>query len=40
VLAFVFALARASNRASSLSVLDRGGALGHFYLLARQRHCN
>jgi hypothetical protein len=36
VLAFAFALARARNGASSLSVLDRGGAPGHFYVLARQ----
>jgi putative methyltransferase (TIGR04325 family) len=36
VLAFAFALARASNGSGSLSVLDRGGALGHFYVLARR----
>jgi putative methyltransferase (TIGR04325 family) len=36
VLAFAFALARASNGSGPLSVLDRGGALGHFYLLARR----
>ena len=36
VLAFAFALARASSGASSLSVLDRRSALGHFYVLARQ----
>jgi putative methyltransferase (TIGR04325 family) len=36
VLALAFALARPSNGASSLSVLDRGGALGHFYVLAQQ----
>ncbi len=36
VLAFAFALARASHDSGQLSVLDRGGALGHFYVLARR----
>jgi putative methyltransferase (TIGR04325 family) len=36
VLAFAFALARATNGSGSLSVLDRGGALGHYYVLAKR----
>lgn len=36
VLAFAFALARSKNGSGPLSVLDRGGALGHFYVLARR----
>jgi putative methyltransferase (TIGR04325 family) len=34
VLAYAFALARAIDGSGRLSVLDRGGALGHFYVLA------
>jgi putative methyltransferase (TIGR04325 family) len=36
VLAYAFALARATNGSAPVSVLDRGGALGHFYVLARR----
>src|SRR5262249_742615 len=36
VLAYAFALARVGNGSGPLSVLDRGGALGHFYVLARR----
>jgi putative methyltransferase (TIGR04325 family) len=34
-LAFAFALARAAQGGRSVSVLDWGGGLGHYYLLAR-----
>lgn len=36
VLAFAYALTRAAGGSRSLSVLDWGGALGHYYLLARR----
>jgi putative methyltransferase (TIGR04325 family) len=36
VLAYAFALARSRTGSGPVSVLDRGGALGHFYVLARQ----
>ncbi len=36
VLAYAFALGRASSQSRRLSVLDQGGALGHFYVLAKR----
>jgi putative methyltransferase (TIGR04325 family) len=36
VLAFAFALARATNGSEPLSVLDLGGALGHYYVIAKR----
>jgi putative methyltransferase (TIGR04325 family) len=36
VLAYAYALSRAVGDSGSLSVLDWGGALGHFYVLARR----
>jgi putative methyltransferase (TIGR04325 family) len=36
VLAYAYALTRAAAGATTLSVLDWGGALGHYYLLARR----
>ncbi len=36
VLAFSYALARAAATTKTLSVLDWGGALGHYYMLARR----
>jgi putative methyltransferase (TIGR04325 family) len=36
VLTWAYALARAVGRAKALSVLDWGGALGHYYVLARE----
>ena len=36
VLAYAFALARAINGSKRLSVLDWGGALGHFYVFAKR----
>jgi putative methyltransferase (TIGR04325 family) len=36
VLAYAYALSRAAGGSSALSVLDWGGALGHFYVLARR----
>jgi putative methyltransferase (TIGR04325 family) len=36
VLAYALALARARDGSRRLSVLDRGGALGHFYVLAKR----
>jgi putative methyltransferase (TIGR04325 family) len=36
VLAFAYAFARASRDSSKISVLDWGGALGHYYVLARR----
>jgi putative methyltransferase (TIGR04325 family) len=36
VLAFAFALAHATNGSEPLSVLDRGGALGHYNVIARR----
>ena len=36
ILAYAYALTRAAAGATALSVLDWGGALGHYYLLARR----
>lgn len=36
VLAFAYALARSRNGSGPISVLDHGGALGHYYVLARR----
>jgi hypothetical protein len=36
VLAFAFALARATNGSEPVSVLDLGGALGHYHVIARR----
>jgi putative methyltransferase (TIGR04325 family) len=36
VLAFALALARATNGSEPLSILDLGGALGHYYAIARR----
>jgi putative methyltransferase (TIGR04325 family) len=36
VLAYAYALARAANGSPTLSVLDWGGALGHYYVFARR----
>jgi putative methyltransferase (TIGR04325 family) len=36
VLAYAYALARSRNGSGPISVLDHGGALGHYYVLARR----